>query len=89
MMNRKLKLLTLTLLLAIACTLPTMTWAQEDDVTVKKDLFALLALKGKPCGEITQLQKQGENDYLVTCKNGSRYRIYIDAQDRVQVEDRK
>jgi hypothetical protein len=36
-----------------------------------------------------ELQRQAENDYLVTCKDGSRYRIFIDAQDHVVVEDRK
>lgn len=86
-MNRKLRYPTLALLLAISSALPAITWAQEDDATVRKDLLSVLALKGKPCGEITTLKKQAENDYQVTCKNGSRYRIYIDAQDRVQVED--
>lgn len=89
MMNRKLRYLALALLLVIAGALPAITSAQDDDATVRKDLFSVLALKGKPCGEITKLQKHAENDYLVTCKNGNRYRIYIDAEDRVQVEDLK
>jgi hypothetical protein len=47
----------------------------------------VLALKGKSCDEITTVRNQGENDYLVTCSNGKRYRIRIDASERVIVED--
>jgi len=61
----------------------------QDDSTVRKDLASVLALKGKPCGKITELRQQAENDYLVTCSDGHKYRIFIDAADRVVVEDRK
>jgi len=88
MMKIKAKYLCLSLVLTLAA-LPVSARAQPDDATVRKDLLTVLALKGKPCREIITLQRQGENDYLVTCKDGSKYRIYIDAQDRVLVEDRK
>ena len=57
-----------------------------DDATVRKDLTATIALQGLPCGEVTSASKQGENDYLATCKNGSRYRVYVNAQGRIIVE---
>jgi hypothetical protein len=80
--------LMLSLILASAIGLPSAVLAQADEARVKKDLTAVLALQGKPCGEITRLENQGENDYLVTCKDGHRYRIFIDANDRVVVQDR-
>lgn len=79
----------IVLAIALFAGNPGAAQAQDDDATVRKDLYTVLALRGKPCGEIVELQRQAENDYLVTCKDGSRYRIFIDAQDHVVVEDRK
>ena len=60
--------------------------AQKDDsARVKKDLGTVLALQGKPCGKVIEADKKGENDYLVTCEDGNRYRIRIDANERVTV----
>ncbi len=81
--------LMLPLILVLSISLPDSALAQDHDAEVKKDLKTVLALKGKSCDEITSIKTQGENDYLVTCKNGKRYRIRIDANDRVLVEDRK
>lgn len=79
----------IVLAIALLAGNPVAALAQDDDATARKDLYAVLALRGKPCGEIVVLQRQAENDYLVTCKDGSRYRVFINAQDRVVVEDRK
>lgn len=76
-------------LLALALTIAPPVFAQaQDDAQVRKDLATVLALKGKPCGEIVELQRQGENDYLVTCQDGNRYRIFVGEDDRVIVEER-
>jgi hypothetical protein len=87
MRNRNVILIYLAM--ALLAGTPGAALAQDDDATVRKDLNTVLALRGKPCGEIVELQRQAENDYLVTCKDGSRYRIFINAQDSVVVEDRK
>jgi hypothetical protein len=86
MLNKTIPLSTL-LYFAALTAVPAPVSAQ-DDATVRRDLTTVLALKGKPCGEIVDLKRQGENDYLVTCQDGHRYRIFVDAQDRVIVEDR-
>ena len=86
-MRNKLNFLMLSLVLSLSIGLSGLAQAQDDDATVRKDLKTVLALKGKSCDEITNVQDQGENDYLVTCSNGKRYRIRIDANDRVIVED--
>ena len=57
-------------------------------VAVPDDLLAVLTLRGKPCGSIAKHERQGESDYLVTCSDGHRYRVYIGPGDRVIVEDR-
>lgn len=86
-MKAKPAILIYLLILALGTGLPMQLAAQDQGVDIRKDLKAVLALKGKSCDEITEVQNRGENDYLVTCKNGKRYRIRIDADERVIVED--
>jgi hypothetical protein len=83
------KLQLMLIFLALAIGTSSVAVAQESDATVKKDLKTVLALQGKACNDIDRLESLGENDYLVTCKDGNRYRIWINADDRVIVEDRK
>jgi hypothetical protein len=56
-----------------------------DDPAVLKDLTAVIALQGQPCGQVVSATKQGDNDYLATCKDGSRYRVFIN-EGRVVVQ---
>jgi len=64
--------------------------AQEaaSDVTIAKDLTAVIALQGRPCGQVVSAARQGEDDYLATCQDGNRYRIYVNENGRVTVEKR-
>ena len=74
--------------LAVAATLSAPAWAQDDQELVRKDLQSVIALQGKACGEVTEYSQQGDNDYVVTCSNGSRYRVFVDADEQVVVEPR-
>jgi hypothetical protein len=57
-----------------------------DDPAVLKDLTAaVIALQGQPCGQVLSATQQGDNDYLATCKDGSRYRVFIN-EGRVVVQ---
>ena len=56
-----------------------------DDPAVLKDLTAVIALQGQPCGQVVSATKQGDNDYRATCKDGSRYRVFIN-EGRVVVQ---
>ena len=56
-----------------------------DDPAVLKDLTAVIALQGQPCGQVISATKQGDNDYIATCKDGSRYRVFIN-EGRVVVQ---
>ena len=60
--------------------------AQEDE-KVKKDLSTVIALQNKPCGEVVKLQRLGENDYVVSCRSGHRYRVSVSESGRVQVTE--
>jgi hypothetical protein len=73
----------LTGLVTILVTAPTLA---ADDDTVRKDLTATIALQGLSCGEVVSAVRRGENDYLATCKDGTRYRVFVNAQGRVIVQ---
>jgi hypothetical protein len=57
-----------------------------DDPAVLKDLTAVIALHGQLCGQVVAATKQGDNDYIATCKDGSRYRVFVNADGRVVVQ---
>jgi hypothetical protein len=58
----------------------------SSDDQVAKDLAAVIALQGLPCGKVVSATQQGEDDYVATCENGNRYRVFVNADGRVVVE---
>ena len=60
-----------------------------DDEELKKDLTAVIALQGLPCGQVVAVKVQAESDYAASCKDGHRYRVYLNATGRVVVEELK
>ena len=60
-----------------------------DDEALKKDLTAVIALQGLPCGQVVSVKTLAENDYAVSCKDENKYRVYVNAAGRVVVEKRK
>jgi hypothetical protein len=59
--------------------------AAADDPKQRQDLSAVIALHGKPCGEVVRYEAKGDSDYVATCKDGNRYRVYV-KDGRVVVE---
>jgi hypothetical protein len=57
-----------------------------NEVPVAKDLMAVIALQGLPCGQVVTVTQRGENDYVATCQDGNRYRVSVNAEGRVVVE---
>jgi hypothetical protein len=55
-------------------------------VPVAKDLTAVIALQGLPCGQVVSVNQKGENDYVASCQDGNQYRVYVNADGRVVVE---
>ena len=62
----------------------TATGAAEDPKQLQ-DLSAVIALQGKPCGEVVSYIAKGDNDFVATCKDRNRYRVYV-KDGRVLVE---
>ena len=74
------------LLLLAPCALALAATA-ADDPKQTQDLTAVIALNGKPCGEVVSYTVQGDNDFIATCKDGNRYRVHV-KDGRVVVEKR-
>ena len=67
--------------LAVAAALASTAVPAANDLS--RDLTSTIALLGLPCGQVISSKRLGENDYLAVCKNGSRYRVYVNEQGRV------
>jgi hypothetical protein len=76
-------------LFLIACFAAPSFAAQEDEAALKKDLTAVIALHGLPCGEVVAVTVLGRNDYDASCKDGNKYRVYENDKGRVVVEKRQ
>ena len=74
------------LMVAALLTVPSIA---DDQEALKKDLTAVIALQGLPCGQVVAVKEQAQMDYAVTCKDGNLYRVYLNAAGRVVVEARK
>jgi hypothetical protein len=57
-----------------------------DDAATRRDLTAVIALQGLPCGEVVGVKTQNDNDHIVTCKDGNRYHVFLNSTGRVVVE---
>jgi len=58
----------------------------QENAAVLKDLTAVIALQGLPCGQVVRATKQADNDYIASCQDGNRYRVFTTAQGRVVVQ---
>jgi hypothetical protein len=75
-----------SVLLAAVFTVPLLA---ADDEALKKDLTSVIALQGLPCGQVTAVKTQAENDYIATCKDMNKYHVYMNDKGRVIVEKSK
>ena len=74
--------------LIIVVTMLSFTGVSQaaDDVSITRDLTAVIALLGLPCGKVVSVVKKGENDHIASCENGNRYRIFLNSEGRVVAE---
>jgi hypothetical protein len=54
-----------------------------DDPALLKDLTSVIALLGLPCGQVVSATRLKDNDHVATCKDGNRYRVFVNAEGRV------
>jgi hypothetical protein len=73
----------LTISMAAVLAVPALA---ADDAATRKDLTAVIALQGLPCGEVVSVKTQGDNDHIATCKDGNRYHVFLNSVGRVVVE---
>jgi hypothetical protein len=57
-----------------------------DDASFGRDLMATIALNGLPCDKVINAKRNGDSDYTVSCKDGNRYHVFVNAQGRVIVQ---
>jgi hypothetical protein len=68
--------------IAIAACLISQAQAAET-VPLLKDLTSAISVLGQPCGPVVSATRQGENDHIAICKDGNRYRVFINPQGKV------
>jgi hypothetical protein len=75
-------------LLVVAAFFAVPSFASDDEA-LKKDLTAVIALHGLPCGQVVAVKVLAESDYAASCEDGNKYRVYLNAEGRVVVEKQK
>lgn len=76
------------LLLTLSAAAPftiSPSWGAED-ASFHNDLKATIALQGMPCDQIVQAKRNGDSDYVASCKDGNRYHVFVNPQGRVVVQ---
>ena len=68
---------------SILCLGTSFAAGAAEDPKQRQDLTAVIALQGKPCGEVVSYDAKADNDFIATCKDGNRYHVFVDAQGRV------
>jgi hypothetical protein len=56
---------------------------------IGNDLKATIVLQGLTCDQVAQRTRNGDSDYNVSCKDGNRYHVFVNAQGRVVVQKLK
>ena len=85
-MNRITQALAGSLALAAFFAVPSLA---ADDEELKKDLTAVIALNGLPCGKVVAVKVLAENDYAASCEDGNKYHVFMNEAGRVVVEKSK
>jgi hypothetical protein len=63
--------------------------AAADDAELLKDLTTVIALLGLPCGQVISAAPLKDDDHIATCRDGNRYRVFINSRGRVVAEQIK
>jgi hypothetical protein len=73
-------------LACLAVTLLGSAAAIAADPSFAKDLGATIALQGKPCDKVVSTKRNGDSDYVASCRDGNRYHVFVDPSGRVVVQ---
>ncbi|WP_310452104.1 hypothetical protein [Sulfuritalea sp.] len=72
----------LVFMLAALCAGPASATATAD-LALLKDLTAVVVLLGLPCDRVVGAARQADGSHIAACRNGKRYRVFINAEGRV------
>ena len=72
-------------LIFAALALCAAAWAAAD-TSNGKDLQATIVLNGHPCDQVISSKRNADSDYTAACKDGNRYRVFVDPKGRVVVQ---
>ncbi|MFH1872748.1 MAG: hypothetical protein ABIK82_13060 [Pseudomonadota bacterium] len=68
---------------AALCAGPASASATAERLALLKDLTAVVVLLGLPCDRVVGAARQADGSHIAVCRNGKRYRIFINAEGRV------
>lgn len=57
--------------------------AAAQDAALLKDMTAVIMLLGLPCDQVVSARQQADHSHLAACRNGMRYRVFVNAEGRV------
>jgi hypothetical protein len=57
-----------------------------EEPSMVRDLAATIALQGMPCDKVVDAKRNGDSDYIASCKDGNRYHVFVDPTGRVVVK---
>lgn len=72
----------ISVMLAVSATHP----ALADGPSSGQDLQATIVLNGQTCNQVVSVKRNADSDYVATCKDGNRYRVFVNPQGRVVVQ---
>lgn len=79
-MSRHMKSRALIVGMTIFFTGPSLA---AEAVPLAKDMTAVIALLGLPCGQVVSVKRQADNDHIASCQDGNRYRVFLNPEGRV------
>ena len=79
--NSRILMLAVTMLFAVPAI-------AAENGALAKDLASTISLLGLPCGQVVNVVTQANRDYIVTCSDKNRYRVYLNPQGQVAAEKR-
>ena len=71
------------ILAALLATLWSLPASAAEDAALLKDLTSVIALLGLPCGQVVSARRLKDDDHVATCRDGNRYRVFINAEGKV------
>ena len=71
------------ILAALLTALSPLPARAAEDAALLKDLTSVIALLGLPCGQVVSARRLKDDDHVATCRDGNRYRVFINAEGRV------